>query len=151
MSPTTQRPGHLLRTACLFVAAALAAVLVPWEPATAQATEVGSPRTQVVVHSEVIAPREPIAPSKVAAHGSAHPGSSTGSSVAAAPSAPAAGEIATAQAATEQSVPRAAIVTIAVLSALIIVLLIAFVVWMRRRGHAEADEDAAAGDGGDAP
>lgn len=145
MSPTTQRPGHLLRTACLFVAAALAAVLVPWEPATAQATEVGGPRTQVVVHSEVIAP------SKVAAHGSAHPGSSTGSSVAAAPPAPAAGEIATAQAATEQSVPRAAIVTIAVLSALIIVLLIAFVVWMRRRGHAEADEDAAASDGGDAP
>ncbi|MGO2750351.1 MAG: NADH:ubiquinone oxidoreductase subunit 4 (chain M) [Pseudoclavibacter sp.] len=50
--------------------------------------------------------------------------------------------------ATEQSIPRAAIVTIAVLSALIIVLLVAFVVWMRRRAHAEAAEgDVSAGGG----
>ncbi|PPG26451.1 hypothetical protein C5E10_16880 [Pseudoclavibacter sp. RFBG4] len=97
MSTTTLRPRRLLRTACLLVAAALAAVLVSWEPATA--------------HAAVIA---------------------------------------TAQAATEQSVPQAAIVTISVLSALIVVLLIAFVVWMRRRGHAEDEdaENAAGSDGG---
>ncbi|PPF41784.1 hypothetical protein C5B85_18530 [Pseudoclavibacter sp. AY1F1] len=46
-----------------------------------------------------------------------------------------------AQEAIDQSVPRAAVVTIAVLSALIVALLIAFVVWMRRRAHAEAAED----------
>ncbi|PPF35727.1 hypothetical protein [Pseudoclavibacter sp. AY1H1] len=97
MSPTNQRLRRLLRTACLLVAAAFAAVLVPWEPATAHAIEIG-----------------------------------------------------TAQTATVQSVPQAAIVTIAVLSTLIIVLLIAFVVWMRRRGHAEDadDADAAGSDGG---
>ncbi|MBF4457741.1 hypothetical protein [Pseudoclavibacter sp. VKM Ac-2867] len=97
MSPTTLRPRHLLRTACLLVAAALAAVLVSWEPAAAHATE-----------------------------------------------------IAAAQTATEQSVPQAAIVTISVLSALIVVLLITFVVWMRRRGHAEDEdsEDASGSDGG---
>lgn len=40
----------------------------------------------------------------------------------------------------EQSVPRAAVVTIAVLSALIVVLLVAFLVWMRRRARSEAAE-----------
>ena len=47
---------------------------------------------------------------------------------------------AVAQDAIEQSVPRAAVVTIAVLSALIVALLIAFVVWTRRRGPAEVAE-----------
>lgn len=47
---------------------------------------------------------------------------------------------AVAQDAIEQSVPRAAVVTIAVLSALIVALLIAFVVWTRRRAHHEVAE-----------
>lgn len=45
-----------------------------------------------------------------------------------------------ASAAAEQSVPRAAVVTIAVLSGVIVVLLVAFVVWMRRRARSERDE-----------
>lgn len=40
----------------------------------------------------------------------------------------------------EQSVPRAAVVTIAVLSAVVVLLTVAFVVWMRRRAKAEAAE-----------
>ncbi|GAB3299568.1 LapA family protein [Pseudoclavibacter terrae] len=42
--------------------------------------------------------------------------------------------------AAEQSVPRAAVVTIAVLSGVIVVLLVAFVVWMRRHARSERDE-----------